>query len=602
MNTPGLNVNSDCTPWYVDVSCPPYSVRPSPVMTPAEQRERIQQAWDDVSAAGGGVVILPEMYTVDRKPKTFYCLRAKDNVAVWGVNQFASGLRMVHDDPDNIQNHYRNSALMLVATGSVHSSNGGVSEPAGALNVSFARLTLDGDKTGFRPSSSHAEIPQRHCLWLEAAVNVLCDQVRFLNPLMDGAYHYTDTHEVTFRDCLFTGCGRDGIAMTKAAHNVKISRCRFRDIAAQQIDSEPKNTVDVPYDIVVEGCTFEPATGPGKVVVSVEGAGAAKQTHHWRFIGNRFEGPVVVTWGRNIVFSGNEWVIPDETSTNPCLFLKRKTEHVTITGNTFESTIDCILFEAPWEDPTLPSDLQQPRYISIDGNTFLLLQRTAQPAERIVVNAEAGPGEYVFSNNMVLGSSDGTVVALHHRATRTNKGVIICGNIVRQCKVGFKLLFGGRAYPEETPSPLPLNRFERVVLEGNTFDPGSLPASFALILDQNAVFPDPNDPETDPAKKKKVKVIEDFVMAGNIWTGVGLVPVACLKKKPGEEARLVPYDGIQIWHTDGNAGIQSTYSCCDSPLGQFDAPIGSLAVRRNGGTGATFYVKEADTMAGWIAK
>ena len=115
------------------------------------------------------------------------------------------------------------------------------------------------------------------------------------------------------------------------------------------------------------------------------------------------------------------------------------------------------------------------------------------------------------------------------------------------------------------------------------FDPGTLPASFALVLDRNR------------------NVIDDFVTADNIWTGVGVVPVAHPQNnKEGET--LVPYDGKQIWHTDGNAGLQSTYSCCDSPLGQFDAPIGSLAVRRDGGIGSTLYVKEADTMAGWNAK
>lgn len=542
MNTPGLNVNGDCAPWYVDVSCPPYSVRPSPAMTPEEQRKGIQQAWDDVSAAGGGIFVLPEIYTVDRAEGESYCLRARDNVATWGIDQSSSGLRMAPDT---------NGALMLVATGPLHSG-------VGATNVSFARLTLDGNKAGFSGGGN----PQCHCLWLEAAVNVLCDQVLFLNPLMDGAYHYTDTHEVTFRDCLFTGCGRDGIAMTSAAHNVKISRCRFRDIAAQQIDSEPK-TPDVPYDILVEGCTFEPATGPGKFVVSVEGEGRANRTHHWRFISNRFEGGVIVTWAHNIVFLGNEWVISDEAYKKPCLTIYRMTEHVDITGNTFESTVDCIGLRAT-------SSTQQPRHITIDGNAFLLLPRTAHPANRNAINATAGPGEYVFSNNTVLGPVDGTVVALNHRATRPNKSVILRGNIVRQCLVGFQLVSAST------------ERFERAVLEGNMFDLGPLPASFALVLDLNE------------------NVIDDFVMADNTWTGVGVVPVA--RKKSKVDQTLVPYDGSQIWHTEGNVGLPATYSCIDSPLGQFDAPIGSLAVRRDGGIGSTLYVKETSTPAGWIAK
>ena len=66
------------------------------------------------------------------------------------------------------------------------------------------------------------------------------------------------------------------------------------------------------------------------------------RSHNWRFIGNHFEGSVNVTWARDIVFSGNEWVIPDDTYAKPCLFLNRTTEHVAVTGNTFESTVDCL--------------------------------------------------------------------------------------------------------------------------------------------------------------------------------------------------------------------------------------------------------------------
>jgi hypothetical protein len=532
-------VAGDGAPWYVDVSSPPYSV--TATMTPAQQRVGIQQAWDDVSALGGGVVVLPDMYTVDRAPGHFFCLHARDNVATWGVDQFSSGLRMADGAA---------GAVMLVATGPVNT-------PGGAVNVSFARLTLDGNKAGTGPD------PQRHCLWLQEAVNVLCDQVRFLNAPGDGVYHHNDTHETAFRDCLFVGSGRNGVTFTRANRNVKISRCRFRDIAVQHIDSEPIQAF-VPFDILVEGCTFERPTGPREFVVSIAGhsADAADRTHNGRFIGNRFEGAVIVTWARNIVFSGNEWVIADETYARPCLFLNRTTEHVAVIGNTFESTVDCIKFQAT------SSARQQPRHVTIDGNTFVLLQRTGPPVTRSAVNAAAGPGEYVFSNNTVLGPADGTGVALNHRSTRSNKSVIICGNIVRQCIIGFELLSAGT------------NRFERVVLEGNTFDPGELPASFAVFLDRDA------------------NVIDDFVMANNIWAGSGVVPVARLLK---DEIR-VPYDGSQVWRTAGSAGIQATYSCLGSPVGQFDAPIGSLAVRRDGGIASTLYVKEAVTSAGWSAK
>ncbi len=555
MNSPKFNLTGDCAPWYVDVSCPPYNV--TTAMTPKQQRESIQKAWDDVSAAGGGIVVLPDMYTVDRKEGTFYCLLARDNVATWGIDQLASGLRMVHDDPDGSKIPNPDRALMLVATGPVNSSGG-------AVNVSFARLTLDGDKASFHLRDPQHDIPQRHCLWLQEAVNVLCDQVRFLNPLMDGAYHYNDTHETTFRDCLVVGSGRNGITFTRANHNVKISRCRFRDIAAQQIDSEPEPGL-VPFDILVEGCTFEPTTGTTKFVVSVAGAGRADEnrTHNWRFIGNRFEGSVIVTWARNIVFSGNEWVITDETYERPCLTMNRMTEHVAVMANTFESKVDCIELRATSID-------QQPRHITIDGNTFNLLQRTAQIDSQSAVNATAGPGEYVFSNNTVLGPVDGAVLAIQHRATRLNRSVIICDNVIRQCLVGFQLMSAG------------VDRFTRVVLEGNTFDPGQLPASFAVVLDRHK------------------NVIDDFIMANNIWTGEGVVPVA--HKKDNLSEALVPYAGSQIWRADGNAGIQATYSCLGSPLGQFDASVGSLAVRRDGGVGSTLYVKEMSTSTGWIAK
>ena len=118
------------------------------------------------------------------------------------------------------------------------------------------------------------------------------------------------------------------------------------------------------------------------------------------------------------------------------------------------------------------------------------------------------------------------------------------------------------------------------MLEGSTFDPGLLPASFAVVLNRDA------------------NVIDDFVMANNIWTGVGVVPVARVREGP----MMVPYSGSQLGRTDGSAGIQATYSCLGSPVDQFDAPIGSLAVRRDGGIATTLYVKEAVTAAGWTAK
>lgn len=522
---------------YVDVSCPPYNV--TTTMTPAQQRAGIQQAWDDLAAVGGGLVVLPALYTVDQAPGHFYCLRARDNVATWGVDQCSSGLRMADGAA---------GAVMLVATGPVNA-------PGGAVNVSFARLTLDGNQTGTGPD------PQRHCLWLQEAVNVLCDQVRFLNAPGDGAYHHNESRETTFRDCLFEGSGRNGITLTRANHNVKISRCRFRNIRAEHIDSEPGPGV-VPFDILVEGCTFERAVGERDFVVSIAGHSGNPQdrTHNWRLIGNRFGGAVNVTWARNIVCTGNEWVIADETYPLPCLFLNRTTEQVAITGNTFESTVDCIEFQA-----TSGID-QQPRHVTIDGNTFVLLQRTDASALRFGVNAAAGPGEYIFSNNTVLGPADGTGSALFHRATRRNKSVLIRGNIVRQCALGFRLVSAAT------------DRFERVVLDGNTFDPGLLTTSFAVVLDHDA------------------NVIDELVLANNIWTGAGVVPVA------RDGVPLAPYTGSQVWRTDGNASIQATYSCKGSPLGQFDAPIGSLAVRRDGALAATLYVKEAATATGWRAK
>lgn len=531
-------VARDCAPWYVDVSCPPYNV--TTAMTPAQQRVAIQQAWDDVSSLGGGIVVLPDMYTVDQSPGSFFCLRARDNVTTWGVDQFSSGLRMADGAAGSV---------MLVAAGGFND------EPGGPANVSFFHLTLDGNNVGTGPD------PQRHCFWLHETVNVLCERVCFLNAPGDGVYHHNNTRDTLFLDCLFVGSGRNGLTMTRNNSNVKIGRCRFRDIAVQHIDSEPAS-VTIPFDIVVEGCSFELSAGRTDFVVSVAGHSGTDEdrTHNWRFIGNRFEGAVNVTWARNIVFSGNEWVIADDSYEKPCLFLNRTTEHVTVTGNTFESSVDCVRFQAT------SGANQQPRHVAIVGNTFVIRDRTGSSGRRFAVDAAAGPGEYVFSNNTVLGPSDGTGGALNHRSARLNKSVIIQGNIVRQCRIGFQLVSAAT------------NKFERVVLEGNTFDPGLLPLSYAVVLDRDA------------------NVIDGFVMANNHWKGAGVEPVA------KEGAVMAPYTGSQVWRTDGSSGIQATYSCLGSPVDQFDAPIGSLAVRRDGVIGETLYVKEAVTAAGWTAK
>jgi hypothetical protein len=152
--------------------------------------------------------------------------------------------------------------------------------------------------------------------------------------------------------------------------------------------------------------------------------------------------------------------------------------------------------------------------------------------------------------------------------------VVIRGNIVRQCNVGFRL-----------DSALGDDRFERVVIEGNNFDPGALSASFAVVLKRD-------DPSDDP-------VIDDFVLANNVWTGAGVLPMA---RPRSSGSSFVPYDGQQLWRTDGSAGLQATYSCLGSPVGAFDAPVGSIAVRRDGAPGSTLYLKEALTPAGWTPK
>lgn len=58
------------------------------------------------------------------------------------------------------------------------------------------------------------------------------------------------------------------------------------------------------------------------------------------------------------------------------------------------------------------------------------------------------------------------------------------------------------------------------------------------------------------------------------------------------------------WVSDGTAWRQATaIICTGTPLGAVIAPVGSWALRTDGGASTTFYVKESATDAtGWVAK
>lgn len=72
-------------------------------------------------------------------------------------------------------------------------------------------------------------------------------------------------------------------------------------------------------------------------------------------------------------------------------------------------------------------------------------------------------------------------------------------------------------------------------------------------------------------------------------------------------ARVILTDvglGLTVWITNGTIWRPETpIICTGTPEGVVVAPVGSLAVRTDGGAGTTLYVKQSGTgNTGWVAK
>jgi hypothetical protein len=275
----------------------------------------IQQAIDNASAAGGGVVTLPSGVTPVDRVGPAWCLDMKSNVTLRGHEDGTSVLKM-NDVPDD-------AASRIINCGD---------DQAPVENIRFENFALDGNKDGQTYDDEH-----RAGIFLWYCSDVVIKNVRSFNHQGDGFQVYQEANRLRFVDSFVHDTNRAGIALTGDGTDITIERVRFKDVAVQSIDTEPPSTGGY-TNVRIDDCDIE--TFPGKGF-----SFTVSYATDWRITNCRVQGSLNIIRSNDILVTG--CTIYDGKS--GAVYLNYASDGVKLIGNTLSnhstdnntSVIDC---------------------------------------------------------------------------------------------------------------------------------------------------------------------------------------------------------------------------------------------------------------------
>jgi hypothetical protein len=257
---------------------------------------------------------------------------------------------------------------------------------------------------------------------------------------------------VMFSNVLATLSDRSGIALAGNGDisDINIINSTFISNAAQQIDSEPKISVDPQgnpigdrraqvNNVTISGCIIDPGSSKDYAVTcSGGGPKDTDRSHGWTLTGNIIKGSVLVVWCDDICITGN---IIDNPSTKSCVEIKRTAKNIIVTGNrlklsqTSTSGVAAISVVGNKEG----SIFDVPSLVSIANNTIgvsnsLSLAVIAQGAESVTImgnQIDGGAiqvratafGSKVFRSAIIIGN---TIANVKLSAINTQGAAIVC--------------------------------------------------------------------------------------------------------------------------------------------------------------------------------
>jgi hypothetical protein len=418
-------------------------------------------------------------------------------------------------------------------------------------DVVVGDLTLDGNKSGQTTNE------QRHGIFATSCERLVVERVTAQNFTGDGFYLYTNANNSTFRECFATANDRNGLTFGATSSGCRLLGSRFYNNAVQQVDSEP-GAGNIVSDVLITGCVIDVgASNDYALTVSGNNSNDNSRASRWSVVNNVINGGVNVVWARDITIANNTGV---NSTTQAGITVYRKSSRVSVTGNTIRNT--------------------QTSTINVHG-IDVLGAGTGDAPERVVVannvvsvsHASAfgiqasGAISVTIANNECegAGSAASLYAGICVRATNTAeafRSAVIVGNTVRNFgNIGIRVSGNSTA------------ALESVNISHNILDDdaGSMTVGIRLY-----------DSGTTAASR--------ITLIGNRCMGGVTTPVQNI---PSGTPILV----------GGSPECGAIYSVSGTPEGALSAPVGSTAIRRDGSSGTTTYVKESGTgNTGWVAK
>jgi hypothetical protein len=411
-------------------------------------------------------------------------------------------------------------------------------------------LTLDGNK------ANNSTQEHRHGIFVDGATRSRVERVTAQNFTGDGFYLYNDADYSLFIDCYATANERNGLTFGGSGQDgCNILGGQYIGNAVQQIDFEPGGPVT---NVNISGVVLE-GGGSTDFVLTISGFSRTSRSRGITVSNCTLNGPVFVVWADDVSFVGCHGVCTDTEKAH--LKIYRRCDGVTSSDCHWRSTANV----------------------------------SAAPCTIHIEGTDNTNGD-LASEVRITG---GTI-----RCDVAGFGVLATG--VSDIKIDSDIVGAGTVSPgywgvyvRTTLADWPV-RSARVSGKIKNFGSGAVAfagSGAAQILDANVSL---CGFDSDVASVQPIGV--SFNVDGSnavqqaTWIGNG-----CTGNTTTEISDYPSSGVVLVGGNHGSAG--AIYSCNGTPEGAIAAPIGCLALRRDGAASTTLYVKTANTTsAGWTAK
>jgi hypothetical protein len=401
-------------------------------------------------------------------------------------------------------------------------------------------LCLDGNKANQTVDEHRAGI------WSQNTQRLVVTDVLARNFTGDGCTIFDNTTDACFTGFDSFSNNRDGIAFTAdgaVCEGLRFVNCRFLGNAAQQIDSEPAVPIN---NVAFFGCKADGLGVSQDYVVTTPGKNNTVRNKGWSFVGCTLNGPIEIIFCDGLSILGCSGVNP---TTKPSLDFHHRSVSAKVIGCTFsmtQTTVDRAGIVSIFGE----ANGDAAEAVLISGNRFDV--KGAATAFGIYLD---GCISATVENNVFDGPGRGGNIGIgcHVRATSADNflwALIHKNSFKNFAAMGLQ------------------------VIGNNTAQIGHLDVSENIFHDTVGAMPVGMSLNADGSN-----AVQSATIIGNKCMGGVTTPIATW-----------PHCPVLIGGAVQGAAI---YSIVGTPLNVLVANAGSIATRRDGGKGTTFYVKES---------